>query len=66
MLDGGIFAGVWSSGGTNMSSPETFFSTLIFLEVGKKHILKFYMANAGYLYVGPLLIHCLLYRIFHF
>ena len=46
--DGGIFAGVWSSGGTNSGSPETFFSTVTFLEVGKKHILKFYIANAGY------------------
>ena len=46
--DGGIFAGVWSNGSTTSFSPETFFSTLIFLEVGKKHILKFYMANAGY------------------
>ena len=46
--DGGIFAGVWSNGGNNSVSPESFFSTVTFLDVGKKHIIKFYMANAGF------------------
>lgn len=42
--DGGIFAGIWSSGGT---FNESFFSTVTGLTIGKKYTLKFYLANAG-------------------
>ena len=38
--DGGIFAGVWSSGSTTSFSPETFFSTLIFFGSWKKTYFK--------------------------
>ena len=42
--DGGIFAGIWSSGAT---FNESFFSTITGLTIGKKYTLKFYLANAG-------------------
>ena len=54
--DGGIFAKVWSSGSVGTISPETF-TTLTFFDVGKKHILKFYIANAGYDPVNVMMKH---------
>ena len=42
--DGGIFAGIWSSGAT---FNESFSTTVTGLTIGKKYTLKFYLANAG-------------------